>query len=69
MQIIHRIVLSYVEETMKENESKKDESSGGFLQKLLKVNKEIAVIMSVDSLIAGIDTVNKFKFNLTVKLM
>ena len=54
---------------MKENESKKDESSGGFLQKLLKVNKEIAVIMSVDSIIAGIDTVNNFKFNLTVKLM
>lgn len=51
-------MLSYVEETIKENESNKDESRGGFLQKLLKVNKEIAVNMSVDSLIAGIDTVN-----------
>lgn len=42
---------------MKQNEANKDESNGGFLQKLLKINKEIAVIMSVDSLIAGIDTV------------
>lgn len=57
-QNIFSIVLSYIEETIEKNDATKDTIESGFLQKLLKINKDIAVIMSVDSLMSGIDTVS-----------
>jgi hypothetical protein len=51
--------MSYVEETMTSRKnSTTDPEREGILQKLLKVDKKVAIIMACDSLFAGIDTVS-----------
>ncbi|KAG5674776.1 hypothetical protein PVAND_004726 [Polypedilum vanderplanki] len=51
-------VLSFIEETMEnmKNTTDNNQEVEGILQKLLKIDKRVAVIMASDSLFAGIDT-------------
>jgi len=51
--------MNYVEETMKQTgENKPGKAENGILQQLLKIDKRVAIIMAVDSMTAGIDTVS-----------
>lgn len=53
--------MNYIEQTMQETKTVNEEKIGnenGILQKLLKIDKKVAIIMAVDSMTAGIDTVN-----------
>lgn len=53
--------MNYVEETVEQTREKKtgkSENVNGILQQLLKIDKRVAIIMAVDSMTAGIDTVN-----------
>ncbi|KAL7045081.1 hypothetical protein ACKWTF_002150 [Chironomus riparius] len=53
------IVMNYIEATIeetRENKAGKVENVNGIFQQLLKIDKRVAIIMAVDSMIAGIDT-------------
>ena len=54
-----RVVLYYIDEAIKDIESKKatnEEFEDGIMRKLIKVNKKAAVVMVSDMLLAGVDT-------------
>lgn len=60
--------MGYVEEAVKKFEKNPtaDENDQSILERLLKLNKNIAIVMAADGLMAGIDTVrflNYFKHN------
>lgn len=53
--------MNYIEQTIEETKGTDEEkvnNSNGILQKLLKIDKRAAIIMAVDSMTAGVDTVN-----------
>uniref|UniRef100_A0A1A9VZ34 Cytochrome P450 n=1 Tax=Glossina brevipalpis TaxID=37001 RepID=A0A1A9VZ34_9MUSC len=52
------ICLSYVEEEMHNLENCGNQEAKGVLEKLLKIDKQIALVMVMDMLMAGIDTVD-----------
>ena len=57
--------MNYVEDTIKETQQNKNgkvENANGILQQLLKIDKRAAIIMAVDSMTAGVDTVNNSEF-------
>lgn len=51
--------MGYVEEAVKKFEKNPtaDENDQSILERLLKLNKNIAIVMAADGLMAGIDTV------------
>lgn len=49
-------------EELKANGGSQTEYEKGVLEKLLDVNKEMAVIMASDMITAGVDTVKRFHF-------
>lgn len=55
-----RISLRYVNEAVAriEKSPSVDENDQSILEKLVKVNKNIGVVMAVDALMAGVDTVS-----------
>lgn len=54
------IIRNYVEKAMKKYENSTSTSEHpGILEKLLKVDKDVAFVMAMDMLGAGIDTVSK----------
>jgi cytochrome P450 family 12 len=53
-----RIIYKYVEKAVEKYKTTESEDEGGVLEKLLKIDKNVAVIMSMDMLGAGIDTVS-----------
>lgn len=61
----------YVNETLKELEEK--EKSGvqtenlGILEKMLKINRKMAIVMAMDMLLAGVDTVSVTVGNMSFK--
>jgi cytochrome P450 family 12 len=52
------IILSYVEKAIKDIESKPPQEGReeSILEKLLKINKKVAVVMCADAMLAGVDT-------------
>lgn len=52
------IITEYIDQAIEEFE--KNPSSGGeesVLQKLLKIDKKVAIVMALDMMMAGVDTV------------
>jgi len=51
----HRIILHFVDEAVEELKNRTHDADGeeSILEKLTKINKTVAVIMSADSLLAG----------------
>ena len=59
--------MNYIEDTIektRENKEGKVENVNGIFQQLLKIDKRVAIIMAVDSMTAGIDTVTKNLFKI-----
>lgn len=54
------IIYGYVNKAVEKHEKNPSSGNGGVLEKLLKVDKNIAIIMAIDMLSAGIDTVRYF---------
>lgn len=57
------IILKYIEVAIQriEREEKAGETTGrepSILEKLLKVDRQVAIVMALDSLMAGVDTVS-----------
>lgn len=57
------IILKYIEVAIQriEREEKSGETTGrepSILEKLLKVDRQVAIVMALDSLMAGVDTVS-----------
>jgi cytochrome P450 family 12 len=52
------IILKYVDEAMEnlKNQKPTEDHEESVLEKLLKINKNLAVVMCIDSLMAGVDT-------------
>lgn len=55
------IIISYIDKSIAEAEKNALPPSGeeSVLQKLLKIDKRVAIIMALDMLMAGVDTVHK----------
>lgn len=60
------MTMEYINEAIIKIDEKKDKDNNddndGVLESLLKVDKQTAVIMAIDMLMAGVDTVRSFKF-------
>lgn len=56
-----KIVLKRIDITLErsQNSPNKDKTDQSILEKLLKINKDIAIVMAFDLLLAGIDTVSE----------
>ena len=54
-----RIILKYVDEAVAkfEKNPSADENDQSILEKILRINKKMAVVMAADSMLAGVDTV------------
>ncbi|XP_070496647.1 cytochrome P450 CYP12A2-like [Chironomus tepperi] len=50
------IVMNYIEETIEQTRDNQGDNANGILQQLLKIDKNVAIIMAVDSMTAGVDT-------------
>lgn len=64
-RVSRSITLSFVEDAIQRIESQKDTKpvdKQGVLEKLLKVDKTIATVMSMDMLAVGVDTVSFYLF-------
>lgn len=63
------IIESYIEESLEEIKAKGPDHQGdGVLEKLLKIDKRIAVIMTLDMLMAGVDTTSNATLHLLYHL-
>jgi cytochrome P450 family 12 len=62
--IIPSIIFYYIEEAIKkmDNEKSNEVFEEGVLRKLLKIDKNMAVILVGDLLLAGVDTVRSENF-------
>lgn len=59
------IIISFIDKSIAELEKKTDHSEeDSVLEKLLKIDKHVAIIMALDMLMAGVDTVNSNNFYL-----
>lgn len=61
------IILKYIDVAIEriEREEKSGETTGrepSILEKLLKVDRQVAIVMALDSLMAGVDTVRFFHY-------
>jgi cytochrome P450 family 12 len=56
---VTEIIHKHVEKAVEKFKNNPSEGESGVLEKLLKVDKNVAVIMAMDMLGAGIDTVSK----------
>lgn len=59
------ITLSYIEQEMSELQRRDIQEAKSVLEKLLKIDKHIALVMVMDMLMAGIDTVCEYIFTFT----
>lgn len=66
LDVLEKFIAEYIDKSIeKYNDSSKLESSdqeGSVLEKLLKIDKHSAIVMSSDMLLAGIDTVRIISF-------
>lgn len=61
---IFRYVSHYIDKSVKELSNKQEEvfdHEQSVLQKLLKIDRQTAIIMASDMLLAGVDTVRKIR--------
>lgn len=61
--IVFSISLKRVDEAMerlKKSENQKSDREASVLEKLLKIDRKVAVVMAMDMLLAGVDTVSIF---------
>ena len=56
---ISEITISFIDETLKEFAQHDHKEENSVLEKLLKIDKQVALVMAMDMLMAGIDTVYK----------
>lgn len=56
--ILFSIIISFIDKSIAELEKKTNHSEeDSVLEKLLKIDKQVAIIMALDMLMAGVDTV------------
>lgn len=53
---ITEITINFIEESIKEFEKNKQQEAKSALEQLLKIDKQVAIVMAMDMLMAGIDT-------------
>lgn len=68
---ITEIIMKHIDDAVKRleasNKLSSDRSDRSVLEKLLEINREIAIVMAFDMLMAGVDTVSislPFEYNL-----
>lgn len=52
-----------VEENLKKNPVERSEKDMSVLEKLLKIDRNVAIVMALDMMVAGIDSVSIFSFS------